>query len=97
MSRCHFFIGIDISIAETFLVDHLAFYGIDDGQAYTVGRQHEVVPQSVVQVLVIGRLELRIFRSLYWIVEHGTITSLLWFVLIERPSQYSNIAVNSAL
>ena len=98
MTRCHLLLRVYIRIPKALLVDHFALNGVHDGQSNSIGWKHEILPNPIMQVPVVRRLELCIPWSLNWIIEHGrSIASLHWFVLVEWPCQDAYIAVHSGL
>ena len=92
--RCHFLLRLVVCEAEALRVDDHALDGVDHGQTDSVCGQHEVLPDSVVQVFVIRALILDILRSLDGIVEHRAVTALHWLIFVQRPGQDPNVAVN---
>ena len=76
-----------VGIPEALLVYYFALNGVHHGEANPICGQHEIVPNSLVDVSMVGTFILYFFGPPHWIVEHRLSVALLaWLVLWQRPS-----------
>ena len=93
--RGHLLLRFKVCVTESLRVDYISFDSVNHGKPHTISRQNKIIPESVVQVLVVEAFILSVLGAFHRVVEHGAVTALLWLILVQRPSQDADAIINA--